>query len=168
MSDIREEAIAAFQQYLDALGEPFGFGVCVTPLQGGGRMFGFYAGIRVLSATPIFNRATGDIERWRHWLLFAEMSILDRFGCGHPVHFFECDVQKQEGHQVALREVKGVYSILVNRNDPHSLDERQASIYAAWDETVMEAGGVGALREILDRAAAEVTDELIATGEMKP
>lgn len=163
---MREKARMGFQAYLDSLAEPYGIGVSVIPLHGGSPMDGFYAGVRVLSATPLFNRDTGEIERWRYWLLFAEMSVLDRFGCGHPLHFFECDMLEQEGHQVRLQDVRGDYLFRVSRNDPHSLSERQERIYAAWDAAVKEAGGESALQALLDRLANETKEELIANGEM--
>ncbi len=166
MTDIRDEARARFQRHLDELQRPDGFTVGF----GHGDSYAggyFYAGMRVLSATPIFSRATGEVERWRYWLLFAEMGILDRFGAGHPVHVFECDVLDEKPHLVLLQEVGSDRRFMLCRNDPHSLSERQAKTYAAWDKAVREYGGQEALQELLDRQAAEWTQQLRATGEMK-
>lgn len=167
MSDIRVDEVARFQAYLDGLAEPFGAEVGFVRTQGGDRMHWFSAGVRVLSATPIFSRATGEVERWRYWLLFAEMSILDRLGCGHPVHAFECDVREQREYVIRLQDVGGAYTISVCRNDPHHLEKRQESIYAAWDDAVKDAGGKAAYQALLDGVAKDLTNDLLATGEMK-
>lgn len=165
--DIRDEARTRFQRHLDELQQPDGFtlGFGRGDTYTGGY---FYAGMRVLSATPLFNRASGEVERWRYWLLFAEMGILDRFGVGHPVHVFECDVLAQEAHLVRLQEVGSDRRFMLCRNDPHSLSERQERVYAAWDKAVREMGGESAFQALLDRQAAEWTEQLQATGEMKP
>ena len=166
MTDIRVKEQARFQHHLDELQRPDGFTVGFG--QGDSYAGGyFYAGMRVLSATPLFNRATGEVERWRYWLLFAEMGILDRFGAGHPVHVFECDLLSQEPHLVLLQEVESDRRFTLCRNDPHSLDERQARVYAAWDKAVREMGGETAFQALLDRQAAEWTEQLQASGEMK-
>ena len=164
--DMREEARAAFQRHLDELQQPDGF---TLGFGEGGSYQGSYfqAGMRVLSATPLFDRATGEVERWRYWLLFAEMGILDRFGGGHPVHVFECDVRLQKAHHVELQEVGTDRQFRLCRNDPHSLDERQERVYKAWDKAVREYGGEAALQALLDRKAAEWTEQLLASGEMK-
>ena len=158
----------AFQAYLDVLPGEFGFEVTVTFLSGGDTLRSYHAGMRVLSATPIFDRASGQVHHWRFWLLFAEMGILDTYGGSHPVHCFECEVLEREGHYLRLREVNGEYQFLVCRNDPHSLDERQELIYREWDKLVAGFGGEAALQALLDEQARQWTENLLATGEIKP
>jgi hypothetical protein len=158
----------AFQAYLDRLHEDPGCTVRVTWVADHDGMVSFSGGIRVLLATPLLNRATGEIEHWRYWLLFADMGILDSYGGGHPVHCFECDVTTQHTLHVELREVGGIYEFLVCHNDPHEDDERQAAMYHDWATAVEELGGEDALHTLLDRQAEEWTRTLRATGEMKP
>lgn len=166
--DLRKQQHAAFQKYLDGLHVDPGCSVRVTWIQGGEPMESFSGGMRVLSATPLFNRSTSAVEAWRYWLLFADMGILDRFGGGHPVHCFECEVLEQAGHYVQLREVGGTYKFLICHNDPHADDDRQAAVYQAWGQAVKELGGQAELQALLDRQAQEWTQTLHSTGEMKP
>lgn len=166
--DLRATECLAFQAYLDALPGEFGFDVTVIFLAGGDSLRSFHAGMRVLSATPIFNRANGEVDHWRYWLLFAGMGILDTYGGSHPIHCFECEVEERKGHFIWLREVNKRYRFLVCRNDPHSLDERQELIYREWDKQVAGIGGDAALQDILDEQARQWTENLLATGEMKP
>ncbi|MFA7331993.1 MAG: hypothetical protein WC326_13065 [Candidatus Delongbacteria bacterium] len=166
--DMREQQRRVFQVYLDRLHEDPGCEVGVTWVADRDTLVSFSAGMRVLSATPLFNRATGEIERWRHWLLFAEMGILDTFGGGHPVHCFECELLEQDALHVRLREVGGTYEFLICHNDPHDDDERQAAVYHDWAQAVKELGGEPALQALLDRQAEQWTQTLRTTGEMKP
>lgn len=165
--DMRDIERLAFQTYLDVLPGEYGFDVTVTFLSGGDTLRSFHAGMRVLSAMPIFDRASGQVDHWRYWLLFAEMGILDIYGGTHPVHCFECEVLERQVHFLRLREVNGEYQFLVCRNDPHSLDERQGHIYREWDQQVAGIGGEPALQAILDEQARQWTENLLATGEMK-
>jgi hypothetical protein len=166
--DLREQRRQEFQAYLDHLHEDPGCAVGVTWVADRDTLTSFSAGMRVLSATPLFNRSTGKIERWRHWLLFAEMGILDTYGGGHPVHCFECEVLEQDALNVKLRELGGTYEFLACHNDPHTDDDRQATVYHDWDKAVKELGGEAALQALLDRQAEQWTRTLQATGEMKP
>ena len=166
--DLREAQRRAFQAYLDQLHEAPGCTVRVTWVADRDSMISFSGGMRVLSATPLFNRATGEIERWRHWLLFAEMGMLDSYGGGHPVHCFECEITTQRPLHVELREVGGTYEFLVCHNDPHADDERQAAVYHEWVKAVEELGGEAALQALLGRLAEQWKETLVATGEMKP
>ncbi|MFA7332466.1 MAG: hypothetical protein WC326_15460 [Candidatus Delongbacteria bacterium] len=166
--DIRVEHQRAFQADLDQLHEDPGCTVRVNWVAEQESIVYFSAGIRVLSATPIFNRATGEIMRWRYWLLFAEMAILDIYGCGHPVHCFKCEVLRQHPLHLELKELGRTYTFLVCHNDPHEEDERQAAVYRAWAKAVEELGGEAALQALLDRQATQWTQDLLATREMKP
>ncbi|MFA7329790.1 MAG: hypothetical protein WC326_01835 [Candidatus Delongbacteria bacterium] len=166
--DMREIQRIAFQEYLDVLPGEFGFDVTITFSSDGGTIRSFHAGMRVLSATPIFDRASGQVDHWRYWLLFAEMGILDTYGGSHPVHCFECEVLERQELFLTLREVNDEYRFLVCRNDPHSLDERQELIYQEWDKQVARIGGVAALQAILDEQARHWRETLLSTGEMKP
>ena len=166
--DLREQRRRDFQAFLDRLHQDPGCAVIVTWVADRDTLTSFSAGMRVLSATPLFNRATGEIERWRHWLLFAGMGILDSYGGGHPVHCFECEVTTQRPLHMELREVGGTYKFLVCHNDPHDDDERQVAVYHEWAQAVKELGGEAALQALLDRQAEAWARTLRGTGEMKP
>jgi hypothetical protein len=168
MDDKRAAAQRAQQEFLTGLHQDPGCTVQIKWTDSGMLLSSFSAGIRVLSATPIFDRSTGDILHWRYWLLFAEMGVLDPYGGRHPVHCFECEVMRQSAFDVVFRETGGTYEFLVCRNDPHEDDERQAGVYREWARSVKELGGEDALQALLDRQAEGWTQTLRSTGEMKP
>lgn len=168
MEDRRLEARRALQDFLTGLHQDPGCTVVVKWTDGSLRIPSFSAGIRVLSATPIFDRSTGNVLHWRYWLLFAEMGVLDRYGGRHPVHCFECEMKRQSSFDAVFHETGGTYEFLVCRNDPHKDDERQAAVYQEWGQAVEELGGEAALQALLDRQAQEWTQALLSTGEMKP
>jgi hypothetical protein len=162
---MQEPERLAFQVYCDSLMADFGATVVVC-FKDGDRIEIPTAGIRVLEASPVFDRRTGAVQAWRYFILFAEMSFLDVQGAGHPVHVLRGEVTERKGHYCWLKEVGGDKRFLICTNDPHSLDERQEATYQAWDAAVKELGGDVALQALLDQQATEWTTNLLSTGEM--
>jgi hypothetical protein len=145
---IQEPERLAFQIYCDSLMADFGATI-VVDFGVGDSLFIPVAGIRVLEATPLFDRHTGAVQAWRYYVLFAEMSVLDVLNTGHPVQAFRGVVTERRGHFCWLKETDGDKRFLISRNDPH-LDERQQAVYKEWDGAVIHLGGEEKLQEILD------------------
>ncbi|MDP2361953.1 MAG: hypothetical protein Q8O14_14585 [bacterium] len=163
---IQEPERLAFQAYCDSLMAGYGATVVVYFDEGVDRIDLPAAGIRVLEASPLFDRHTGEVRSWRYTILFAEMSVLDMLNAGHPVHVFRGEVTERLRQSCWLREVDGDKRFLLCTNDPHSLDERQEATYRAWDAAVKDLGGDEALKALLDQQAAEWAENLRSTGEM--
>lgn len=162
---MQEPERLAFQAYCESL--MTGFGATITVLfQDGDAIDIHAAGIRVLEASPVFDRHTGAIQAWRYFVLFAEMSVLDMLNAGHPVHAFRGVVTERKGHFCWLKEVDGGKRFLICTNDPHDLDKRQEATYQAWEDAVKDFGGDEALQALLDQQATEWTVNLQSTGEM--
>lgn len=162
--DLRETARLEFQAFLDTLNGEHGFTYLVD-FPGGGVVRSHLAGMRVLEATPLFDRKTGAVQSWRYLLLFAEMAMLDLLCSSHPVHVFECEVVSRDAGNVTFKEREVGYTIIVSRNDPHELHERQAAIYKDWDASVVRFGGVTRLQEVIDEQAAEWLRQLYVLRE---
>ncbi|MFA7332430.1 MAG: hypothetical protein WC326_15280 [Candidatus Delongbacteria bacterium] len=149
---IQEPERLAFQAYCDSLLADYGATVVVT-FGDGDRIYIPAAGIRVLEATPLFDRHTGVVQAWRYFILFAEMSVLDVLNAGHPVHAFRGVVTERKGHFCWLKETDGDKRFLISKNDPHDLDDRQQAVYQSWEASVTQIGGEEKLLEILDEEA---------------
>ena len=80
---IQEPERLAFQAYCDTLMADFGATI-VVDFGDGESIYIPAAGIRVLEATPLFDRHTGAVQAWRYFILFAEMSVLDVLNAGQP------------------------------------------------------------------------------------
>ena len=154
MSDMGKTAAAEFQQVVDSLFGQWGLSLQVKFLADGHLLGFFLAGVRVLDATPIFDRRTGAVASWRYWMLFAEMGMLDPLNAGHPLHVFQVRVLERKGHFCVLRAVDGEFDFTLSTNDPHEVFPDQGRIYEGWAARVEQVGGQARLDEILDQEAA--------------
>lgn len=159
--DIRDTARQALQAEIDAL--DCRYGLFVTVYFGPGfrdPVTQFVAGIRVLEATPIFNRSTGAIEDWRYEMMYADMSILDITYSGHSVHGFNGMRIQKDRIRMTFRDTQTGRNYMLGCNDPHSLDEVQAEVYKTWEQVVAKAGGPDSVARTIDRLAAEDLETL--------
>ena len=153
-SDISQPAKTEFQSRIDALFGTYGLTLSVIfPPCAGERVNFHCAGIRVLEAKPIFNRKTGAVSTWHYLVLVAEMSIMDPFHCGHPLHTLACEEVNHKGSWIRMKDTRSKNVYFFQGNDPHSFDKHQAQLYKWWDGVVAEAGGETALAERLDQLA---------------
>ncbi|MFA7331034.1 MAG: hypothetical protein WC326_08180 [Candidatus Delongbacteria bacterium] len=162
--DIRDTEKQAFQAFLDSLQGEFG---CIYRVTFPDEFFvrRYLAGMRVLEATPLFDRATGEVQSWRYLIYFAEMALLDTTGSGHPEHAFECEVEYRDAGNVTFAEQEAGYSILVSKNDPHEFSESQAAVYRDWDASVERFGGKEKLQAVIDAQAAAWLERVVALRE---
>ncbi len=148
------EARDELQKYTDSLFGEFGLTLYVDFQDGSQNLRNYLGGVRVLRATPIYDRSNGSIQNFRYLMMFVDQGVIDLVNAGNPVHVFECEVTKQMVQSCWLREVDGPLAFLLSKNDPHSLFEEQAAIYTQWDQELARFGGQEKLDQRLDELAA--------------
>jgi hypothetical protein len=165
VGNLRKNAVIEFQGYVDKLIGEFGV-VQVVVYPDGQRIELQLAGIRVLNATPIFNRDTGKVKSWRYWIMFADQGLLDVFSAGHTVRSFECSVKFQDDISCVLTELHNQFKFLLYQNDqPDTPGDIEA--HDQWQKQVKRIGGPLRLKEILDEKAQQSTAGLKISGEAK-
>ncbi len=140
---------------MDSLFGEFGLSLGVNFLDGSPFLVSYMGGVRVLRATPIYDRGDGSIQKFRYLLMFVDQGVIDLVNAGNPIHVFECEVTEQKGHSCFLRATDGAMAFLLSRNDPHSFDERQEAAYTAWDQELARFGGQDKLDQRLDELAVQ-------------